>query len=457
VNAYSSYTNQVTSTNARGVTATPNYDADGNVTSDGVNEYLYDAEDRICAVASTPVNGMTVLTGYIYDAAGTRVSKGMIQTWSCDPTISGFTPTNDYVLAPGGEQLTEYAMSTTNGVSAMAWLHTNVFAAGHLIATYDDTEVYFYLDDQVGTRRVQTDYAGNIKQTCSSLPYGDGETCGSTPTEHLFTGKERDTESGNDYFGARYYSSVMGRFMSPDWSAKYEPVPYAKLDNPQTLNLYAYVMNNPLTRFDPDGHACDSLWHCAQGFLNAVEVKVSASLGTQGSVQWGVAKAEYHATVVGVEGTSGLGGGNKDATVSTGVGASASASGGPLKASVSANAGAQISTTDGASASVGASGKVALGPTSASASASMDQNGAHTSVGPGAGTGKDTDWKIGGGFTAGVGAGGAVNFTQLGRAFGDMGDSISNLGGYLKDKLMPSGAPSSSGGAPGISDPQHPF
>jgi RHS repeat-associated protein len=71
-----------------------------------------------------------------------------------------------------------------------------------------------------------------------------------------FTEKERDTESGNDYFGARYYSSSMGRFMSPDWSAKVTPVPYAKLDNPQSLNLYAYVLNNPLTHVDPDGHDC---------------------------------------------------------------------------------------------------------------------------------------------------------------------------------------------------------
>ena len=69
-----------------------------------------------------------------------------------------------------------------------------------------------------------------------------------------FTGKERDSESGNDYFEARYYSSSMGRFMSPDWSAKIEPVPYSKLDDPQTLNLYAYVGNNPLSRTDPDGH-----------------------------------------------------------------------------------------------------------------------------------------------------------------------------------------------------------
>jgi len=69
-----------------------------------------------------------------------------------------------------------------------------------------------------------------------------------------FTGKERDTESGNDYFGARYYASSMGRFMSPDWSAKEEPVPYATKDDPQSLNLYAYVGNNPLTHNDPDGH-----------------------------------------------------------------------------------------------------------------------------------------------------------------------------------------------------------
>jgi hypothetical protein len=47
---------------------------------------------------------------------------------------------------------------------------------------------------------------------------------------------------------------MMGRFMTPDWSSKITPVAYAKLDNPQSLNLYTYVENNPVTRFDPDGH-----------------------------------------------------------------------------------------------------------------------------------------------------------------------------------------------------------
>jgi RHS repeat-associated protein len=71
------------------------------------------------------------------------------------------------------------------------------------------------------------------------------------------TGKERDTESGNDYFGARYYASSMGRFMSPDWSQEPDPVPFADLENPQSLNLYGYTLNNPLTNRDSDGHSCD--------------------------------------------------------------------------------------------------------------------------------------------------------------------------------------------------------
>jgi RHS repeat-associated protein len=63
------------------------------------------------------------------------------------------------------------------------------------------------------------------------------------------------TETGNDYFGARYYASNFGRFLSPDWSAIPAPVPYANLTNPQTLNLYAIVRDNPETFADLDGHA----------------------------------------------------------------------------------------------------------------------------------------------------------------------------------------------------------
>jgi RHS repeat-associated protein len=69
-----------------------------------------------------------------------------------------------------------------------------------------------------------------------------------------FTGKERDTESGLDYFGARYYGSALGRFTSPDWSSNPVPIPFANLENPQTFNLYNYVENNPLSLVDKNGH-----------------------------------------------------------------------------------------------------------------------------------------------------------------------------------------------------------
>ena len=66
-----------------------------------------------------------------------------------------------------------------------------------------------------------------------------------------YTGKERDAESGLDYFGARYYGSTMGRFMSPD-----EPFVDQSPGDPQSWNLYSYVRNNPLTNVDPDGQDC---------------------------------------------------------------------------------------------------------------------------------------------------------------------------------------------------------
>jgi RHS repeat-associated protein len=68
------------------------------------------------------------------------------------------------------------------------------------------------------------------------------------------TGKKRDIETGLDYFGARYYSNGLGRWVSADWSATPIPVPYADLTDPQTLNLYGYVRGLPTTKADIDGH-----------------------------------------------------------------------------------------------------------------------------------------------------------------------------------------------------------
>jgi RHS repeat-associated protein len=240
------------------------YDAAGNIYADSTtgNSYLYDGEGRICAMQQS-IDGTTTMTQYLYDAEGNRVAKGTITNWSagCDTTQNGFTATTVYVLGPSGEQMTE----VTDNSGTWQWAHTNVFAPG-LSATYDADltgqtggPMYFHLSDWLGTRRQQTDYAGNPVLNFTGLPYGDGlatipvSTADvADATEHHFTGKERDTESGNDNLGARYYASSMGRFLSPDPSSLLAQNPA----DPQSWNLYAYARNNPLMYLDPNGLDC---------------------------------------------------------------------------------------------------------------------------------------------------------------------------------------------------------
>jgi RHS repeat-associated protein len=124
------------------------------------------------------------------------------------------------------------------------------------------TTTTYYHEDQIGSTSLLTAGTGWPVSSNTFYPFGQGPTSGLN--HYLYTGKERDTESGNDYFGARYYSSSMGRFMSPDWSASPVALPYADLDNPQSLNLYAYAGNNPLVRIDKDGHC----WSAIQSVCN---------------------------------------------------------------------------------------------------------------------------------------------------------------------------------------------
>ena len=84
------------------------------------------------------------------------------------------------------------------------------------------------------------------------------------------TGKERDAESGNDYFDARYFGSSMGRFLSPDPLGGHT-------EDPQTLKKYSYVANNPLVRTDPTG--LDFSLSCAPVPKNTVYAEQSSGCG----------------------------------------------------------------------------------------------------------------------------------------------------------------------------------
>lgn len=201
------------------------YDAAGNVTNDGRgNQPTYDAENRIATDA-----GVT----YYYDADGQRMEK---------------SAGTKYWFGSSGEILSEASLTGTIN-------EEYVFFNGNRIARIDRPggAVHYYFSDRLGSTSLITGPTGTVQERCFYFPFGGTVSCtGSDPNHYLFTGKERDTESGLDYFIHRHYASTMGRFMQPD------PAGMMAVDigSPQTLNRYTYVLNNPLSFTDPFGLDC---------------------------------------------------------------------------------------------------------------------------------------------------------------------------------------------------------
>jgi RHS repeat-associated protein len=199
------------------------YDQAGNLTQDGLGRtFDYDAENRQTrAVADT----------YFYDGEGRRVKK----------VVGGATTT--FVYDAFGKLVAEYSGARQFWVS-------------HITS------------DHLGSTRAVTNDTGVVQSRLDYLPFGEeipstvggrGGVAGygtDAGIRQKFTGKERDLETGLDYFGARYLSSAQGRFTGPD-----EPVVFADPDDPQTWNLYTYARNNPHRFVDPDGND----WFTANG------------------------------------------------------------------------------------------------------------------------------------------------------------------------------------------------
>lgn len=180
---------------------------------------------------------------YTYDGDGDRVQKSNGKI---------------YWYGAGTEILdeTDLTGSTTNSS-----FNEYIYFGGERVARRDyQLNVFYYFSDQVGSSRgiAEVTHGGTSATLCYDADFfpfgGEHDYTNTCPQNYKFTGKERDPETNNDDFDARYYSSTYGRFLSADWSAVPAPVPYANLTNPQTLNLYAIVNDNPESFADLDGH-----------------------------------------------------------------------------------------------------------------------------------------------------------------------------------------------------------
>jgi RHS repeat-associated protein len=232
------------------------YDASGNLTSNGVGEtFYYDANGRQVAYCGQGLVGCsdkpkTGATLYRYDAEGQRV----IVDNNGSQTIFAYAD---------GELAAEYS-SASQASSGTQYITT----------------------DHLGSTRLVTDANGAVLERHDYFPYG-GEINQSGTWRTLglgyfgagdlrlkFSGKERDAETGLDYFGARYYSGVQGRWTSPD-----KPFADQDSEDPQSWNLYGYVRNNPLRLVDDTGEGAKEgilqglknlFNHTGEGFVSLV-------------------------------------------------------------------------------------------------------------------------------------------------------------------------------------------
>jgi len=138
----------------------------------------------------------------------------------------------------------------------------------------------------LGSVRTITNASGAVTECYDYLPFGrilsasdNGrgaagchqaapDTNIASSVDEKFTGQKRDNETGLDYFGARYYSSPLGRFISPD-----PLMASGRAGNPQTWNRYAYTLNNPLRFIDPDGMEVPDA--CVKDLKCKIEVSIN--------------------------------------------------------------------------------------------------------------------------------------------------------------------------------------
>lgn len=142
-----------------------------------------------------------------------------------------------------------------------------IYLGGTLLASLTFTTgapvLTYYHTDMLGSVRAITNAVGATLLRYDFGPFGEGGSIQGDPRQ--FAGQERDGETALDYLKARYLKPVWGRFTQADDSAFMNPF------EPQSLNPYAYVWNNPLRWVDPSGHDKCAAMFCVTTYANPPE------------------------------------------------------------------------------------------------------------------------------------------------------------------------------------------
>jgi len=217
---YSSSTNQFTS--LPGIT--PTYDANGNLTTDNLNTYTWDADSHPTTVST---GGSTV--GVTYDALGRMVEKSVSSTYT------------EFIYSPTGEKIAS--------VNGQTLVRAFVRLPGSAKAVYNSSGIAYYRhSDWLGSSRLASTPSRTLYSSSAYAPFGE-QYATSGSTDASFTDQNQDTVSSLYDMPARRYSYSQGRWISPDPAGRAAVL----LTNPQSWNRYVYVLNNPLRLIDPTG------------------------------------------------------------------------------------------------------------------------------------------------------------------------------------------------------------
>lgn len=244
--------------------------------SDCKTDYSYSSQYKVCL----PDNENETLYGMVYDNNGNLISgfglnssyNGFNQLINVTDSVTGNLIAKYFygsdgnrvksIVYSGEENTTTYYFNNFVQIinSSGVYNESYYYYYDKLVGKKDiNGNTYFYYPDALGSTSLITDSSGNAIANLSYEPFG--KLMQDSGERYTFTGHEIDPELNLLYMKTRYYNPSTGQFTQPDTIIQ-------DVYNPQNLNKYAYVVNNPYRYTDPNGEFFDIIFDIASIFYD---------------------------------------------------------------------------------------------------------------------------------------------------------------------------------------------